>query len=125
MQSEFVAVICQMGIFMICAQAIVHFRPKASYEKYLKMLVSAMMLIQMFLVVGGIFSENGKRELAERAQWFADSLEENTFFSEEEWEFQIVDDISIKSREEVLTEETQKIEVKIAPIESVQIGTVQ
>ena len=46
MQSEFFKAICQMGIFMICAQSIVHFRPNASYEKYLKLLVGVLLLIQ-------------------------------------------------------------------------------
>lgn len=116
MQSEIVAVICRMGIFMVCAQAIVHFRPKASYEKYLKMLVSAMMLMQMFLLVGGIFSPNGKSELEQRLQWFTHSLEENQFFTNTDWEFDIVG-------EDTLPEEIQSIEIKISPIESVQIGT--
>lgn len=44
--------ICRTGIFMICAQTIVHFRPNESYEKYLKLLVSVMVLIQLFLPVG-------------------------------------------------------------------------
>ena len=36
---------------MICAQAIVQFRPHESYEKYLKLLVSVMILIQLFLPI--------------------------------------------------------------------------
>lgn len=43
--------ICRTGIFMICAQAIVQFRPNESYEKYLKLLVSVMILIQLFLPI--------------------------------------------------------------------------
>lgn len=77
MQSGFVGIICQVAIFVICAQAIVHFRPKASYEKYLKMLVSAMVLILLFQAVESFFSPEGKSRLAERAQWFADSLDES------------------------------------------------
>lgn len=61
MQSSFVKAICQVGTFMICAQAIVHFRPKASYEKYLKMLVSAMILIQLLVSFGGIFTVDGEK----------------------------------------------------------------
>lgn len=90
MPSGFVRAICQVGTFMICAQAIVHFRPKASYEKYLKMLVSAMILIQLLISVGGIFTSDGEKKLAERAQQFAKSMEEsmqnvreNTLFTQE------------------------------------------
>ena len=32
-------VIGQAGIFLICAQTVVHFRPKESYDKYLKLLL--------------------------------------------------------------------------------------
>ena len=92
MLSGFAGVICRVAIFIICAQAIVHFRPKASYEKYLKMLVSAMILILLFQAVEGLFSPEGKNGLAERAQWFADSLDESmqeagkSLFSEENWQ---------------------------------------
>ena len=39
----------QIAVFMICAQAISQFRPKEAYEKYLRMLLGAMVLIQLFL----------------------------------------------------------------------------
>lgn len=35
----------QLAIFLICARTLVHFRAKASYEKYIKLLVSLMLLI--------------------------------------------------------------------------------
>ncbi len=47
---------------MICAQAIVHFRPNESYEKYLKLLVSIMVLIQLFLPIGSFFFGDGKTD---------------------------------------------------------------
>ena len=40
-------VIGQAGIFLICAQTVVHFRPKESYDKYLKLLLSVMLLLQL------------------------------------------------------------------------------
>ena len=50
-------VIGQVGIFLICAQTLIHFRPRESYEKYLKLLLSVMLLIQLFqpllTVLGG------------------------------------------------------------------------
>ena len=51
--------ICRMGIFIICAQAVIHFRPKEAYEKYLKLLVGVMVLIQLLLPVGGLFLGKG------------------------------------------------------------------
>lgn len=43
---------------MICARAIVHFRPREAYEKYLKLIVSVMILLQLFLPLGGLLTEN-------------------------------------------------------------------
>lgn len=40
-------VIGQAGIFLICAQTVIHFRPKESYDKYLKLLLSVMLLLQL------------------------------------------------------------------------------
>ena len=39
MRNPLFQAICRVGMFMICAQAIVHFRPNEAYEKYLKLLV--------------------------------------------------------------------------------------
>lgn len=48
------AFIGKIGIFMICAQAILYFRPREAYGKYLRLLFSVMILIQIlhpFLVL--------------------------------------------------------------------------
>ncbi len=132
MESGIVKMICQMGIFMICAQAILHFRPKAAYEKYLKMLVNGMILIQLFLAIGGIFSPEGKEQLAKRAQWFADSLEEgmgeatqNAFFSEEALQFQVTGEEPKEATEGQVVEDFQGITVQIAPIEPISVDEIQ
>ena len=41
-----------MGIFLICAQMLIHFRPNGSYVKYLRLLVSLMILIQLMEPLG-------------------------------------------------------------------------
>lgn len=66
--------ICRMGIFMICAQAILHFRPNESYEKYLKLLVSIMVLIQLFLPVGSLFLGGGNQDAAKLLEQFKREL---------------------------------------------------
>lgn len=66
--------ICRMGIFMICAQAIMHFRPNESYEKYLKLLVSIMVLIQLFLPVGSLFLGGGNQDAAKLLEQFKREL---------------------------------------------------
>lgn len=53
---ELQKLIGQVGIFVICAQAIMHFRPKESYSKYLRLLFGVMVLVQIlqpFLAVFG------------------------------------------------------------------------
>lgn len=76
MVQGFFHAICQVGIFMICAQAIIHFRPDGSYEKYLKMLVSAMILIQIFLPIAELFAGDSQISLGERMQQFQVQMEE-------------------------------------------------
>ena len=65
--------IVQTGIFMVCSQAVVHFRPNGSYEKYLKLLVSIMILIQVFLPVMSLF-KGGMEQLEEKIGRYQEQL---------------------------------------------------
>lgn len=69
--------ICRTGIFMICAQAIVHFRPQESYEKYLKLLVSVMVLVQLFLPLGSFLAGVGGDDVRIQLENFRESLEQS------------------------------------------------
>lgn len=69
---------------MICAQAIVHFRPQEAYEKYLKLLVSVMILIQLFLPVGSFLLGGGMGETARRLEQFREELEQELELSAQE-----------------------------------------
>lgn len=53
---ELFRTIRQIAVFMICAQAILHFKPSAKYEKYLKLLISVMVLVQLLLPFLKVFS---------------------------------------------------------------------
>lgn len=66
--------ICRVGIFMICAQAIVHFRPNESYEKYLKLLMSIMVLMQLFVPIGSFFFGGGGVNATEFMEQFEKEL---------------------------------------------------
>lgn len=68
--------ICRIGIFMICAQAIIHFRPRETYEKYLKLLVGVMVLIQLFLPVGSFLLGGGMEQTLEGLESFRAQLEQ-------------------------------------------------
>lgn len=63
---------------MICAQAIVHFKPNGSYGKYLKMLVSVMLLIQIFLPIAKLFSQDAGLNIEKRVEWFEQNVEQVT-----------------------------------------------
>lgn len=66
----------QMGIFMICAQALIHFKPKGSYEKYMKLLVSAMILVQLLSPVAALLSGKEGQSLEERIGFYSNSFEQ-------------------------------------------------
>lgn len=66
----------QMGVFMICAQALIHFKPKGSYEKYMKLLVSAMILVQLLSPVATLLSGSGGQSLEERIAFYSASFEQ-------------------------------------------------
>lgn len=76
MQNILFQTICRVGIFMICAQAIIHFRPRETYEKYLKLLVSVMILIQLFLPVGSLLMGGGMEQTLEGLELFRIRLEQ-------------------------------------------------
>lgn len=83
MQSTLFQAICRMGIFMICAQAMIHFRPKEVYDKYLKLLVSVMVLIQIFLPIGGFLLGKGRQAAAQALEQFRQDLEQSMAQAEE------------------------------------------
>jgi len=41
----------QVGVFMVCAQTILHFKPQQKYDKYLKLLVGIMVLAQLTMPI--------------------------------------------------------------------------
>ena len=66
----------QMGVFMICAQALLYFKPKGSYEKYMKLLVSAMILVQLLSPVAARLAGKGGASLEERIAYYTNSFEQ-------------------------------------------------
>lgn len=62
MGEELLNVIRRVGIFIICAQTVVHFKPNHSYEKYLKLLVSIMVMVQIVFPLLQMFGGGGDRD---------------------------------------------------------------
>lgn len=68
-------VIGQVGIFLICAQTVVHFRPKESYDKYLKLLLSVMLLLQLLQPVLTVLGGGGGWNAEEQVAGFTQELQ--------------------------------------------------
>ena len=143
MLNSFFQAICRVGIFMICAQALLHFRAQETYEKYLKMLVSIMILIQLFIPVGVFFMGEKKDETAEALRQFKQDMEagiqaaeENAAAADAILEQMTLEEVQSRM-EELAAEQTEEQEdhgtmtqnsgrenIEVEPIEPVSIGTV-
>lgn len=65
----------QLAIFIICAQTLLHFRAKESYEKYIKLLVSMMLLILTLEPIMDLFGGKGNEGIfQERIQIYEEEL---------------------------------------------------
>ena len=126
--------ICRIGIFMICAQAVVHFRPKEAYEKYLKLLVSVMILIQLFLPIGSLFLGGGRQDAARQLEAFGRELEqemqkaqESAFQTDGLLEQMTLEEVRRRieqqtQQEELPREAPGEIRTDVEPVEPVKIG---
>jgi hypothetical protein len=65
----------QIGIFMICAQAILHFKPSAKYEKYIKLLISVMVLVQLLVPAIDFLAGNNSEFFFERMEEIQGDIE--------------------------------------------------
>ncbi len=114
MMKELFQAIMQVGIFSICSQAFLHLGPNGSYEKYLKILVGVMILIQIFLPIFRLFPE-AAGDVEERMAYFQEQLEEAMGEARE-----IADRAEERLEKEVLEEaekETEDLSIEIEKIE--------
>lgn len=112
MQSAFFKSICQVGIFLVCAQTITHFRPNRSYEKYMKLLVSVMVLIQILQPLSSLIS--GK-DLEERVLQFQGQFDEGMSdamknISQSE---KILENMTLREVRELLEEREEEKDAKV------------
>ena len=59
-----VDVIKKIGIFMLAAQAVIHFAPGQKYEKYIKLIVGILILVQFIIPINKLLGgdeRNGVR----------------------------------------------------------------
>lgn len=121
-------VIGQAGIFLICAQTVVHFRPKGSYDKYLKLLLSVMLLLQLLQPVMTVFGSGETGNAQEQSAEFTRELQSVLIRASEQagqTEKEIRDTAAAVAQEAVgeentnagKEEETDQIRVEVAPVE--------
>ena len=60
--NQIIELLKQVGIFMVCSQTILHFKPQQKYDKYLKLLVGIMVIAQLMSPVLKVFS--GEKSVA-------------------------------------------------------------
>ena len=65
MGESWVGVIKQVGIFMICAQMLLHFKASENYGKYIRLLMSMMVLIQLAVPLSGLLRGRTGENLAQ------------------------------------------------------------
>lgn len=70
-----VSMIKQVGVFIICSQMLLHFKPSESYGKYLRLLVSMMILIQLLLPCIKLFTGEGEGNLLNRILYYEQVLQ--------------------------------------------------
>ena len=119
---------------MICAQALVHFRPREAYEKYLKLLVSVMILIQLFLPIGSLFLGGGRQDAARQLEAFGRELEQGledaageAAAADELLEQMTLEEVRRRIEEQTQQEELPReasgeIRTDVEPVEPVKIG---
>ncbi|MFI3213699.1 MAG: hypothetical protein R3Y24_10190 [Eubacteriales bacterium] len=56
MAEKFLEVLKEVGIFLIIGQTILHFSPAKKYEKYMKMMISIMVMTQLMIPIVSIFN---------------------------------------------------------------------
>lgn len=76
MLREFSESMVKLTVFVICAQTIIHFRPKETYEKYLKLLMNLLILSLLILPVKNLLQGGEGRSLDEEYKLFQKRMEE-------------------------------------------------
>lgn len=78
MSESLLQMIKGVGIFVVCAQMLLHFKPSETYGKYIRLLVSIMVLAQLFSPIMGIFGRKSAQSFGERVIWYDEMLRQGT-----------------------------------------------
>ena len=132
----------QVAIFLICAQTLLHFRARDSYEKYIKLLISMMLLILMAEPFLDLISMKEGTGFADKIKEYEEELEAvmgKGLMNEEEMESFLLSIMTQKVEQgleyvqteqqgleikqgEVLENKGCEVEVKQVVIDKIEIG---
>lgn len=112
MFNEWLQSIKTMSIFLVCAQTLIHFKPKGAYEKYIRLLVSVMLLVQLLEPIGSLLGilrkgelQNRMQNIERRLEWIQQQEFEMDKRTEKIWEL-FLQEARTEQQEEENTEET-------------------
>lgn len=133
----------QVAIFLICAQTLLHFRAKDSYEKYIKLLINMMLLILLAEPLLNLLSIGEATGVMDKIQGYEKTLEavlEKGLMDEEEMEDFLLDIMTQKveqgmeyvqvqalqnqemSQEIILEENEENVQVTPVTVEKIKVG---
>lgn len=120
---EFKTTVCQIAVFIICAQVITHFRPKESYAKYLRMLLSVMILVQIFQPFCKLFFGITGQELYAGVEEFQRELDANMKAAAGQSALigEKLESMSLRELQENREEQTAEEDTPASSVEPVQI----
>lgn len=121
MEISIFAVIKQVGIFIICAQMIMHFKAADKYAKYIRLLISFMVLVQMVVPIFELIWDYDAEQFWKNVKKYEVSLEESInavkitdVLNEEKMNNSMIEEV--KSRiNNTNTGESQNSETEIQP----------
>lgn len=112
MGRQFMEGLIQMTVFIICAQTLMHLKPRETYEKYLKLIVNMLLLLQMLVpvreVIMGVTGDGLRQEVLQFQLQLEEILEKETAIFQ--W-----------NQEEKIPKETGEISVGRIVIEDVWV----
>lgn len=75
----------QIGIFILLGQTLLHFCPNEKYEKYIKVLLGFMIIVQFLSPVLSLGSGNIQKEYENNLHSFTEKLEDSLAAVNEKW----------------------------------------
>lgn len=116
----------QIGIFMFCAQSLLHFTAGRAYEKYMRVLIGMMLLAQFTAPVRAALTDGASGQLWEEVERFQTELNQMMREAEEEAEDMgtLTRERQEKAKQETAGGRIERVEIEKTEIERIEIGEI-